>query len=176
MRANTLLFAAILGFGAFGSAKADEIQFTTLPDVVRTTVVRQTNIPDYSRVTRVIRDPSGVYEVTVHRDSDDDVLYVDNYGRLVRERTIAVAPAESVVQAPAETVVQAPARTVVQAPVGRVVQQTVTETTEPTADTFIRSLDSARYQLIEKKRNKEVYRDRQTGRKWVVKVDSEDED
>ena len=152
MRANTLLFAAILGFGAFVSAKADEIQFTTLPDVVRTTVVRQTNIPDYSRVMRVIRDPSGVYEVTVRRDSDDDVLYVDDDGRLVRERTIAVAPA------------------------GRVVQQTVTETTEPTADTFVRSLDSARYQLIEKKRNKEVYRDRQTGRKWVVRVDAEDED
>src|SRR5215469_355611 len=160
MRANTLLFAAILGFGAFVSAKADEIQFTTLPDVVRTTVVRQTNIPDYSRVTRVIRDPSGVYEVTVRRDSDDDVLYVDDDGRLVRERTIAVAPAGRVVQAPA----------------GRLVQQTVTETTEPTADTFIRSLDSERYQLIEKKRNKEVYRDRQTGRKWVVRVDAEDED
>src|SRR5262252_9497992 len=116
MRANTLLFAAILGFGAFVTAKADEIQFTTLPDVVRTTVVRQTNIPDYSRVMRVIRDPSGVYEVTVRRDSDDDVLYVDDYGRLIRERTIAVAPAERVVQAPAGTVVQAPARTVVQAP------------------------------------------------------------
>jgi len=160
MRANTLLFAANLGFGAFVSAKADELQFTTLPDVVRTTVVRQTNIPDYSRVMRVIRDPSGVYEVTVRRDSNDDVLYVDDYGRLVRERTIAVAPAGRVVQAPA----------------GTVVQQTVTETTEPTADTFIRSLDSARYQLIEKKRNKEVYRDRQTGRKWVVRVDAEDED
>ena len=168
MRANTLLFAAILGFGAFVSAKADEIQFTTLPDVVRTTVVRQTNIPDYSRVMRVIRDPSGVYEVTVRRDSNDDVLYVDDYGRLVRERTIAVAPAGRVVQARAGSVVQAPA--------GTVVQQTVTETTEPTADTFIRSLDSARYQLIEKKRNKEVYRDRQTGRKWVVRVDAEDED
>jgi hypothetical protein len=108
----------------------------------------------------VIRDPSGVYEVTVRRDSNDDVLYVDDYGRLVRERTIAVAPAGRVVQAPA----------------GTVVQQTVTEMTEPTADTFIRSLDSARYQLIEKKRNKEVYRDRQTGRKWVVRVDAEDED
>ena len=78
--------------------------------------------------------------------------------------------------APAGRVVQARAGSVVQAPAGTVVQQTVTETTEPTADTFIRSLDSARYQLIEKKRNKEVYRDRQTGRKWVVRVDAEDED
>ena len=152
MKANTLLLAAILGFGAFVSAKADDIQFTTLPDVVKTTVVRQTNIPDYSRVTRVIRDPSGVYEVTVRRDSDDDVLYVDDDGRLVREHTVAVAPA------------------------ARVVQQTVTETTEPTVDTFVRSLDNARYQLIEKKGNKEIYRDRQTGRKWVVRVEEEGED
>ena len=152
MKANTLLLAAILGFGAFVSAKAHDIQFTTLPDVVKTTVIRQTNIPDYSRVMRVIRDPSGVYEVTVRRDSADDVLYVDDDGRLVREHTVAVAPA------------------------GRVVQQTVTETTEPTVDTFVRSLDNARYQLIEKKGNKEIYRDRQTGRKWVVRVEEEGED
>jgi hypothetical protein len=149
MKANTLLFAAILGFGAFVTARADDIRFTTLPDVVKTTVVRQTNIPDYSRVTRVIRDASGVYEVTVRRDSGDDVLYVDEDGHLVREHTVAVAPA------------------------GSVVQQTVTETTEPTVDTFIRSLDSARYQLIEKKGNKEIYRDRQTGLKWSVRVEQE---
>jgi hypothetical protein len=43
-------------------------------------------------------------------------------------------------------------------------------------DTFIRSLDNARYQLIEKKGNKEIYRDRQTGRKWVVRVEEEGED
>ena len=161
MKANTILFAAILGFGAFVSARADDIEFTTLPDVVKTTVVRQANIPDYSRVTRVIRDPTGVYEVTVRRDSGDDVLYVDDEGRLVREHTVAVAPAGRVVPV---------------APAGSVVQQTVTETAEPTVDTFIRSLDNARYQLIEKKGNKEIYRDRQTGRKWVVKVEAEDED
>lgn len=56
MKATTLTIAAILGLGSFVSTKADEIQFTTLPDVVKTTVVRQTNIPDYSRITRVMRD------------------------------------------------------------------------------------------------------------------------
>lgn len=151
MKATNLVLAAILGLGAFVSVKADEIQFTTLPEVVKTTVVRQTNIPDYSRVTRVIRDTNGVYEVTVRRDSGDDVLYVDGEGRLVREHTVAVAPGQ------------------------RVIQQTVTETTEPTVDTFIRSLDSARYQLIEKKGEREVYRDKQTGIKWVVKVEQEND-
>lgn len=87
----------------------------------------------------------------MRRDSGDDVLYVDDEGRLVREHTIAVAPAQ------------------------RVIQQTVTETTEPTVDTFIRSLDSARYQLIEKKGEREVYRDKQTGIKWVVKVEQEND-
>jgi hypothetical protein len=151
MKATTLTIAAILGLGSFVSTKADEIQFTTLPDVVKTTVVRQTSIPDYSRVTRVIRDGNGVYEVTVRRDSGDDILYVDDEGRLVREHTVAVAPAQ------------------------RVIQQTVTETSEPTVDTFIRSLDSSRYQLIEKKGEREVYRDKQTGIKWVVKVEQEND-
>ena len=39
-----------------------------------------------------------------------------------------------------------------------------------TLNTFVRSLDNARYQLIEKKGDKEVYRDRETGTKWVVEV------
>jgi hypothetical protein len=39
--------------------------------------------------------------------------------------------------------------------------------TSPTVNTFVRALDSDRYQLIEKKDNKEVYRDRQTGEKWL---------
>jgi len=42
--------------------------------------------------------------------------------------------------------------------------------TSPTVNTFVRALDSDRYQLIEKKDNKEVYRDKQTGEKWIVEV------
>ena len=51
----------------------------------------ESNIPDYSRVTRVLRDENGIYEVTVRRDSDNEVLYVDQAGRLVRQQTVAVA-------------------------------------------------------------------------------------
>ena len=40
----------------------------------------------------------------------------------------------------------------------------------PTVDTFLRALDSNRYQLIEKKDNKEVYRDIQTGEKWILEL------
>ena len=50
--------------------------------------------------------------------------------------------------------------------------QTVTEEpSTPGVSTFVRSLDDARFQLIEKKGNKEIYRDRETGTKWVVKVE-----
>ena len=40
----------------------------------------------------------------------------------------------------------------------------------PTVNTFVRALDSDRYQLIQKKDNKEVYRDTQTGEKWIIEV------
>ena len=40
----------------------------------------------------------------------------------------------------------------------------------PTVETFLRALDSSRYQLIEKKDNKEVYRDTQTGEKWILEL------
>jgi hypothetical protein len=44
------------------------------------------------------------------------------------------------------------------------------EPSTPGVNTFVRSLDNARYQLIEKKGDKEVYRNRATGRKWAVEV------
>jgi hypothetical protein len=43
----------------------------------------------------------------------------------------------------------------------------------PTVNTFVRALDNDRYQLIEKKDNKEVYRDRQTGEKWILEIHHE---
>jgi hypothetical protein len=42
--------------------------------------------------------------------------------------------------------------------------------TPPTINSFVRDLDNSRYQLIEKKDNKEVYRDTQTGEKWIVEI------
>jgi lipoprotein-anchoring transpeptidase ErfK/SrfK len=159
MKAKLLTFAAVVGLGTLVQANADDVQFVTLPQVVRTTVVRESNIPDYSRVTRVLRDDNGIFEVTVRRDTDNEVLYVDQAGRLVRQQTVAVA-------APVQTT----------QPTQPILTQTVTETaTSPGVDTFVRSLDDARYQLIEKKGNKEVYRDKNTGTKWVVKVERDDD-
>jgi hypothetical protein len=154
MKAKLLAIAAVAGLGVLAQANADEIQFVTLPAVVRTTVVRESNIPDYSRVTRVIRDNLGIYEVTVRDGRGDEVLFVDPAGHLVRQRTFVAS--------------------------GQVTQpiltQTVTEAaTTPRVDTFVRSLDNDRYQLIEKKGEREVYRDRETGTKWVVKVEREDD-
>ncbi len=54
MKAKLLAFAAALGVATLAQANADDVQFVTLPQVVRTTVVRESNIPDYSRVARVL--------------------------------------------------------------------------------------------------------------------------
>ena len=151
MKAKILAIAGVAGLGMLAQANADEIQFVTLPEVVRTTVVRESNIPDYSRVSRVIRDNQGIYEVTVRRATDHEVLFVDPAGRLVRQETVAVT-------APVQTT-------------RPIVTETVTEEpSTPGVNTFVRSLDNDRYQLIEKKDNKEVYRDKETGTKWVVEV------
>jgi hypothetical protein len=152
-KAKFLVVAGALGLGGMVAALADDVQFVTLPETVRTAVIRETRIPDVSRVTRVVRDENGLYEVTVRRESDNDVVYVDPYGRVVRQQAVGFTQ-----------------------PVNRqVVTETVTEDTEyPTVDTFVRSLDTARFQLIEKKDNKEVYLDRRTGKRWKVKVESDD--
>ena len=126
-------------------AKADEIAFTTLPQPVQTTVIRETHIVGPTDVVRVARPTSGVYAVTVRKNPGQAVVYVNNAGEIVQP-----------VNASATT-------------------QTIVETTEvPTLDTFVHNLDSSRYQLIEKKENEEVYLDRQTGAKWRIKVERKD--
>jgi hypothetical protein len=40
----------------------------------------------------------------------------------------------------------------------------------PTVNTFVKALDNDRYQLVEKKDNKEVYRDTQTDEKWILEI------
>jgi hypothetical protein len=150
MKAKILAIAGVAGLGMLAQANADEIQFITLPEVLRTTVVRESNIPEYFRVSRVIRDNQGIDEVTVRRATDNEVLFVDRR-RLVRQQTVAVA-------APAQTT-------------RPIVTETVTEEpSTPGVNTFVRSLDNDRYQLIEKKGDKEVYRDKETGTKWIVEV------
>lgn len=155
MKAKILTIAAVIGLGVTTVALGDEIQFVTLPQVVRTAVVRETNIPDYSRVTRVIRDQNGLYEVTVRRNTDNDVLYVEPTGAVVRQQTVALNAAV--------------------VPPGQVITRTVT-VEEPTVNTFVRSLDQDRFQLIEKKGIKEVYLDKLTGERWRVEVRKVDKD
>ena len=147
MKAKILIVAAVIGLGVTTVALGDEIQFVTLPQVVRTAVVRETNIPDYSRVTRVIQDQNGLYEVTVRRNTDNAVLFVQPTGTIVRQQTVGL-----------NTV-----------PAGQIITKTVT-VEEPTVNTFIRSLDQDRFQLLEKKGIKEVYLDKLTGERWRVEV------
>lgn len=149
MKAKILIIATVVGLGVTSVALGDEIQFVTLPQTVRTAVVRETNIPDYSRVTRVYQDQNGLYEVTVRRNTDNEVLFVEPTGSIVREQTVAL---------------NAPV-----VPTGGVVTKTVT-IEEPTVETFIRSLDQDRFQLLEKKGIKEVYLDKLTGERWRVEV------
>lgn len=150
MKIKVLLLAAALGFAGF--ARADEvIQFTTLPQTVQSTVIRETHISNPTSVTRVVRAGDGVYAVTVGGESGSRVVYVNDAG----------------------TIVQAPAATTT-------TTTTTTQQTEPAAETGtvvtteqVQS-DTGRYQLVEKKGNKEVYLDRQTGQKVKVKRESND--
>src|SRR5258708_27972792 len=93
MKAKILIIAAVIGLGVTTVALGDEIQFVTLPQVVRTAVFRETNIPDYSRVTRVIQDQNGFYEITVRRNTNNPVLYLAPTGSIVTQQTVALKPA-----------------------------------------------------------------------------------
>jgi hypothetical protein len=141
MKKCPALLALTLSLGAF--ARADDIQFTTLPQVVQTTVVRETHIPDATLVTRVVRENGGIYAVTVRQNDATRVVYVNEAG--------------AIVDSPTSTV-------------------TTTTTTEPAEQQVITyeqvQQNLPRYELIEKKGNKEVYLDHQTGKK--VKVKRED--
>jgi hypothetical protein len=136
------------------AARADDIQFTTLPQTVQTTVIRETHIPSASGVVRVIHDSSGVYAVTVRDDSGDRVVYVNDSGAIV------------------------------QAPAARTTETTTTTTTTQNAQPAVSSQETvvtsddvqksqSRYELVEKKGKKEVYIDHQTGQKVTVKREND---
>src|SRR5215471_2731779 len=108
-------------------ARSDEVTFTTLPQPVQTTVIRETHIANPSYVTRVIRSENGIYAVTVRREGGDQVVYVNPEGAIVQ------APSSSTTT----TTVQQPA-----------------EEGVVTYEQIQQSLP--RYQLIEKKGKKEV--------------------
>ena len=147
IKIKALFLDAALGF--LGFARADEVvQFTTLPQTVQSTVVRETHISSPSSVTRVVREGDGVYAVTVNGDSGSRVVYVNDAGTIVQH------PAASTTTTTTTTTQQAEPVT------GTVV------TTEQVQS------DSGRYQLLKKEHDKEIYLDRQTGQK--VKVERKD--
>jgi hypothetical protein len=130
-------------------ALADEIQFTTLPPQVQTTVVRETHIANPTYVTRVVRDDTGIYAVTVRGTAGDQIVYVNGEGAIVQAPAAATTTTTS-------TTVRQPTQTV--------------EPAEGTVVTYDQvQQDVPRYQLIEKKGKKEVYFDRKTGQKVTVK-------
>jgi hypothetical protein len=137
MKIYVALLALTFSLGAV--VRADEIEFTTLPQPIQTTVIRETHIPSATAVTRVVRQDGGIYAVTVRQGEATRVVYVNESG----------------------TIVQTPSSTV------------TTTTTEPTEEQTVTyqqvQQDVPRYELIEKKGNKEVYLDRQTGQKVKVK-------
>jgi hypothetical protein len=140
---NVTRFIAVAGVGVslVALAKADELRFTTLPPAVQTTVIKETRITSPSKVVRVIQDTGGVYAVTVMTDTGQQVVYVQ--------------PTGVIVQAPASTV-----------------QETTTTTTEApegVITTDVIQQYPSRFELLEKKGDKEIYLDHQTGRN--IKVD-----
>ena len=147
---NLTRFIAVAGASIclVALAKADEIQFTTLPQVVQSSVIKQTRITSPTRVVHVVQD-NGIYGVTVMTDTGQQVVYVN--------------PAGEIVQTPA-TVVHETAPTVT--------HETTTTTTTEVPDQVVTTQEiqaaGSRYELIEKKGNKAIYLDHQTGRKVKV--------
>jgi hypothetical protein len=142
---NVIRFITVAGVSAslVALSGADEIQFTTLPQVVQSSVIKETRITTPTKVVRVVQD-NGIYGVTYLTDAGQQVVYV--------------SPTGAIVQAP--TTVQE--TTTVQRPV---------ETTT-TGETIVTTQEiqqaGSRYELIQKKGDKEIYLDRQTGRKVKV--------
>jgi hypothetical protein len=146
---NLTRFIAIAGASVClaALAKADEIQFTTLPRPVQTTVIKQTRITSPSRVVRVVQD-NGIYGVTVMTDTGQQVVYVNPTGEIVEAPTVVHETAPTVTH-----------------------ETTTTTTTEaPDEVVTTQEIQAAgnRYELIEKKGHKAVYLDHQTGRKVKV--------
>ena len=161
---NIIIIAASLGAGLFaGSAVlADEVEFTTLPQPIQTTVIRETHIANPTFVTRVVRDETGTYAVTVRGDSGERIVYVNNEGAIVQQ---------GATQTTTTTTVQAPTQPIHST-------QTTTTVAQPTEDGTVVTSDQVqqnlpRYKLIEKKGRKEIYLDNQTGQKVTVKRDKD---
>jgi hypothetical protein len=157
---NNLAIAIGAGLCFSAIARADDIQFTTLPQTVQTTVIHETRISDASSVTHIVRSNDGIYAVTVRGTKGEQKVYVNEAG-------VAV-PAP--VSAPVSTTVVQKSTQIVQQPAAETVQ-TVTESPQTVVAYDQVQQNTSRYVLLEKKGKKEVYRDNQTGQKVTVKRD-----
>ena len=116
---------------------------------MQTTVVRETHIANPTYVTRVVRDDTGIYAVTVRGNGRDQIVYVNSEGAIVQAPSAATTTTTT-------TTVRQPTR--------------IAEPTEGTVQTYDQvQQDLPRYQLLEKKGKKEIYFDRKTGQKVTVK-------
>ena len=140
---NLTILIAVAGVSVsfVALAKADELGFTTLPPPVQTSVIKETRITSPTKVLRVVQDTGGVYAVTVMTDTGQQVVYVQ--------------PTGVIVQAPASTVQET--------------TTTTTEVPEGVITTDVIQQYPSRFELLEKKGDKEIYLDHQTGRR--IKLD-----
>ena len=92
-KAKYLFVVAGLGLSLCAITKAREIQFTTLPEVVRTSVIHKYHIAGPEKVVRVVEEPDNIYEVTLVTETGNEIVYVkadgtivERPGRVVEER------------------------------------------------------------------------------------------
>src|SRR6476660_4767985 len=100
---TAIAFALGTGICINSAALADDIQFTTLPPTVQTTVIRETHITNPTYVTRVIRDDTGVYAVTVRGNGGDQVVYVNSEGAIVQPSSATTTITTTTVRQPTQT-------------------------------------------------------------------------
>jgi hypothetical protein len=143
----TIAIGVGLCFGA--TAQADDLRFTSLPSNVQTTVIHATRIPNASRVTRILRDSGAIYVVTVRDAKGEQVIYVNEAGLIV--------------QAPVSTAT-------VQKSAGTALPAFESSQTVVTYDQV--QQNASRYQLLERKGTKEMYRDSRTGQKMTVRLEN----
>ena len=78
-----IIAVAVLGLFLSAISKAREIQFTTVPEVVRTTVFHKYHITSPEKVVRVVEEPDNIYELTILTDSGQQIVYVKADGTIV---------------------------------------------------------------------------------------------
>ena len=84
-RIKYIIPVAVLGLFlcATTKAKEKEVQFTTVPEVVRTTVFHKYHITSAEKVVRVVEEPDNIYELTILTDSGQEIVFVNADGTIV---------------------------------------------------------------------------------------------